>query len=355
MQNFWMTFLICYYLKMLVLGIETSCDETGVALYDGKNKKIIFECLFSQADKHSLYGGVVPELAARDHTNKFLPLLKKGLNDSNINLKDIDVIAYTKGPGLRGPLMVGAAFAKSLGFALDKPVIPVHHMEAHLLMAKFDAPELCYPFLTLLVSGGHTILAKVEQSGVYKILGQTIDDAVGEAFDKTAKLLGLKYPGGPEIEKMSVRGKNMKDKLPRPILNSNDYNFSFSGLKTAVLYKVNELKKEGELSNQLISNICLEFQNAAIDCLLHKTNKALIDFDLKQVVLSGGVAANKELRRRFSKDLHQGCSAIYPDFSHCTDNGTMIAFTGYEKINLPNEDNKISVNPKWSLEEVDNG
>ena len=228
---------------MLILGIETSCDETGIALYDGVENKIIFESLFSQADKHSLYGGVVPELAARDHTNKLLPLLKKGLDDSNMSLKNIDAIAYTKGPGLRGPLMVGSAFAKSLGFALDVPVIPVHHMEAHLLMAKYDAPQLKYPFLTLLVSGGHTILAKVESSGVYKILGQTIDDAVGEAFDKTAKLLGLRYPGGPEIEKNALKGKKMKDSFPRPILKSEDYNFSFSGLKTAVLYKVNSLKK----------------------------------------------------------------------------------------------------------------
>ena len=340
---------------MLILGIETSCDETGIALYDGVENKIIFESLFSQADKHSLYGGVVPELAARDHTNKLLPLLKKGLDDSNMSLKNIDAIAYTKGPGLRGPLMVGSAFAKSLGFALDVPVIPVHHMEAHLLMAKYDAPQLKYPFLTLLVSGGHTILAKVESSGVYKILGQTIDDAVGEAFDKTAKLLGLRYPGGPEIEKNALKGKKMKDSFPRPILKSEDYNFSFSGLKTSVLYKINSLKKERELSEELISNICLEFQNAVIDCLLYKTRKALKDFRLNQVVLSGGVAANKELRRRFSEELGEGCSTIYPDFSHCTDNGTMIAFAGYEKLNYFKEDNKIFVNPRWSLEEIANG
>ena len=340
---------------MLVLGIETSCDETGVALYDGTNNKIVFECLFSQADKHSLYGGVVPELAARDHVKKFLPLLKKGLSDSGCCLKEIDAIAYTKGPGLRGPLMVGASFAKSLGFALNKPVIPVHHMEAHLLMAKYDAPNLIYPFLTLLVSGGHTILAKVDKSGSYKILGQTIDDAVGEAFDKTAKMLGLKYPGGPEIEKRSLQGKSENYSFPRPIINSDDYNFSFSGLKTSVLYKINSLKKERELSEELISNICLEFQNAVIDCLLHKTKKALKDFRLNQVVLSGGVAANKELRRRFSEELGEGCSTIYPDFSHCTDNGTMIAFAGYEKLNHFKEDNRIFVNPRWSLEEIANG
>ena len=340
---------------MLVLGIETSCDETGIALYDGKQNKIIFECLYSQANKHSLYGGVVPELAARDHVNKFLPLLKKGFKDSGLSLKAIDAIAYTKGPGLRGPLMVGASFAKSLGFVLNKPVIDVHHMEAHLLMAKYDDPNLSYPFLTLLVSGGHTILAKVDKSGSYKILGQTIDDAVGEAFDKTAKMLGLKYPGGPEIEKRSIQGKCMDYNFPRPIINSDDYNFSFSGLKTAVLYKVNSLKKKEKLSEELISNVCYEFQNAAIDCLLHKTKKALKDFHLNQVVLSGGVAANKELRRRFSEELGIGYSSIYPDFSHCTDNGAMIAFTGFEKFNLSKEDNRIFVNPRWSLEEIANG
>ena len=228
-------------------------------------------------------------------------------------------------------------------------------MEAHLLMAKYDAPNLIYPFLTLLVSGGHTILAKVDKSGSYKILGQTIDDAVGEAFDKTAKMLGLKYPGGPEIEKRSLQGKSENYSFPRPIINSDDYNFSFSGLKTSVLYKINSLKKEKELSEELISNICLEFQNAVIDCLLYKTRKALKDFRLNQVVLSGGVAANKELRRRFSEELGEGCSTIYPDFSHCTDNGTMIAFAGYEKLNYFKEDNKIFVNPRWSLEEIANG
>ena len=337
---------------MLILGIETSCDETGIALYDGEENKIIFESLFSQADKHSLYGGVVPELAARDHTNKLLPLLKKGLDDSNMSLKNIDAIAYTKGPGLRGPLMVGSAFAKSLGFALDVPVIPVHHMEAHLLMAKYDAPQLKYPFLTLLVSGGHTILAKVESSGVYKILGQTIDDAVGEAFDKTAKLLGLRYPGGPEIEKNAAKGEKMKESFPRPILKSEDYNFSFSGLKTAVLYKVNLLKKKNEFTKQTISDVSLEFQEAAIDCLLYKTKKALIDFNLNQVVLSGGVAANKQLRKRFNEELGKKYTVIYPDFSHCTDNGAMIAFSGFEKFSSCDEENNISVNPRWSLEEI---
>ena len=335
---------------MLILGIETSCDETGIALYDGKNKKIIFEALYSQADHHSLYGGVVPELAARDHINKLLPLLKNEISLNNLELKAIDAIAYTKGPGLRGPLMVGTAFSKALAFSLDIPTFPIHHMEAHLVMAKFDAPELTYPFISLLVSGGHSLLAKVQSPGNYQIIGESMDDAVGEAFDKTAKLLGLKYPGGPEIERISKQGKLTQLVFPRPMLKSENLNFSFSGLKTAVLYEVRRQQESNSLDEQKVADIALAFQDAAIECLVVKSIKAMDQEDCSQLVLSGGVAANLSLRNSFQKKLTDNQSIFYPDMSHCTDNGVMIAFAGAEKLNFKNEDHKIEVNPRWSLE-----
>ena len=235
---------------MQILGIETSCDETGIALYDDNANQFIFESLFSQAAKHNLFGGVVPELAARDHINKLLPLIDEEVSSKHIDLKNLDAIAYTKGPGLRGPLMVGAAFAKALAFSLNIPTIPIHHMEAHLIMAKFESDSLQYPFMTLLVSGGHTLLAKVNSPDNYIIIGESIDDAVGEAFDKTAKLLGFKYPGGPEIEKNALKGSSSDIVFPRPMINSQDFNFSFSGLKTAVLYEIKRLKEDKSLDSQ---------------------------------------------------------------------------------------------------------
>ena len=246
---------------MQILGIETSCDETGIALFDSNKNEFIFESLFSQAAKHNLFGGVVPELAARDHVNKLLPLIDEELSDKSIDLKSIDAIAYTKGPGLRGPLMVGTAFSKALAFSLNIPTIPIHHMEAHLIMAKYDSHNLFYPFITLLVSGGHTLLAKVNSPSNYKIIGESIDDAVGEAFDKTAKLLGFNYPGGPEIEKNALKGNLSSIKFPRPMINSSDLNFSFSGLKTAGFYEVKRLREEKKLSRQKKCDISLSFQD----------------------------------------------------------------------------------------------
>jgi N6-L-threonylcarbamoyladenine synthase len=335
---------------MIILGIETSCDETGIALYDRKNKKIIFEALYSQADQHSLYGGVVPELAARDHVNRLLPLLKRKISSNKFKLKDIDAIAYTKGPGLRGPLMVGTAFSKALAFSLDIPTFPIHHMEAHLIMAKFDAPKLTYPFISLLVSGGHSLLAKVKSPGNYQIIGESIDDAVGEAFDKTAKLLGLKYPGGPEIERVSKQGNLTQLIFPRPMLKSKNLNFSFSGLKTAVLYEVRRQQEADSLDQQKIADIALAFQEAAIECLVEKSIKAMYQEECNQLVLSGGVAANLSLRNSFKNKLTESQSIFYPDMSHCTDNGVMIAFAGAEKLHFQNEGHKIEVNPRWSLE-----
>ena len=337
---------------MKILGIETSCDETGIALYDGKANQVIFEALYSQAEEHDLYGGVVPELAARDHINRLLPLLKNKMEESSLSMKEIEAIAFTNGPGLRGPLMVGAGFANSLSFALDIPVIPVHHMEAHLIMAKFDADDLTYPFISLLVSGGHTLIVKVSSSDKYKVIGQTKDDAVGEAFDKTAKLLKLGYPGGPEIEKRALLSEGKHHfSFPRPMIDSKDLNFSFSGLKTSVLYKVNDLSKKEDLTDDIVNDIAFEFQNAAIDCLVKKALKACKIERSQSLVLSGGVAANKYLRNQLEK--HKGAiNLYYPDQKHCTDNGLMIAFAGFQKIKDQSKDFSIEVEPRWSLENV---
>ena len=338
---------------MQILGIETSCDETGIALFDNKSNKFIFESLYSQAEKHNLFGGVVPELAARDHVNKLLPLIDEELKAKKINLEDIDVIAYTEGPGLRGPLMVGTAFSKALAFSLGIPTIPIHHMEAHLIMAKYESDNLLYPFMTLLVSGGHTLLAKVNSPNNYEIIGESIDDAVGEAFDKTAKLLGFNYPGGPEIEKNALKGNSSSIEFPRPMINSPDLNFSFSGLKTAVLYEVKRLKTEKKFNNQTKYDIALAFQDAAIDCLVKKSIKAMRREDCNQLVLSGGVAANKALREKFKGEINEK-NIYYPDLSRCTDNGAMIAFAASEKLNFEN-DYLIEVKPRWSLEDINNG
>ncbi len=337
---------------MKILGIETSCDETGIALYDGKANQVLFEALYSQAEKHDLYGGVVPELAARDHINRLLPLLKNKMKESNLSMNDIEAIAFTNGPGLRGPLMVGAGFANSLSYALDIPVIPVHHMEAHLIMAKYDADQLSYPFISLLVSGGHTLIVKVSSSNEYKVIGQTKDDAVGESFDKTAKLLKLGYPGGPEIERRALLSQGKHDfSFPRPMIDSNDLNFSFSGLKTSVLYKVRDLSEIDELSEDKVNDIAFEFQNAAIDCLVKKSLKACKIEGSQSLVLSGGVAANKYLREELEK--HKGAiNLFYPDQKHCTDNGLMIAFAGFQKITEQTKDFNIDVAPRWSLENV---
>ena len=338
---------------MQILGIETSCDETGIALFDSNKNEFIFESLFSQAAKHNLFGGVVPELAARDHVNKLLPLIDEELSDKNIDLKSIDAIAYTKGPGLRGPLMVGTAFSKALAFSLNIPTIPIHHMEAHLIMAKYDSHNLLYPFITLLVSGGHTLLAKVNSPSNYKIIGESIDDAVGEAFDKTAKLLGFNYPGGPEIEKNALKGNISSIKFPRPMINSSDLNFSFSGLKTAVFYEVKRLREEKKLSRQKKCDISLSFQDAAIECLVKKSIKAMRIENCNQLVLSGGVAANKALREKFKREVEEK-NIFYPNLSRCTDNGAMIAFAASEKLNFEN-DHSIKVKPRWSLEDINNG
>lgn len=313
-----------------VLGIETSCDETGIALYERK-QGLIAHSLYSQTALHNQYGGVVPELASRDHSVKILALLKKTLCEAKLTLAAIDGIAYCAGPGLAGALLVGAAFARSLGWSLAIPTLGVHHMEAHLLAAMLEAAPPPFPFIALLVSGGHTLLAQVTNLGNYQILGESLDDAAGEAFDKTAKLLKLSYPGGPAIAKLALSGKPKRYCFPRPMINKPDCNFSFSGLKTFV----NSTLKASDQTEQTKADIALEFQSAVVDTLVNKASRALKQTGLKRLVVAGGVAANAMLRKELgAMALAQNIAIHYPRPNFCTDNGAMIAYLGYLRLNL---------------------
>ncbi|HIA43764.1 MAG TPA: tRNA (adenosine(37)-N6)-threonylcarbamoyltransferase complex transferase subunit TsaD, partial [Gammaproteobacteria bacterium] len=285
---------------MRILGIETSCDETGVAIYDSNDNIILAEQLFSQASKHAQYGGVVPELASRDHIPKLLPLISMTLEEANLGPDKIDGIAYTSGPGLRGPLLTGAALARSLSLGWNKPCVGINHMEAHLLINLLEDPAPSFPFLTLLISGGHCLLVLASGVGKYELLGQTRDDAVGEAFDKVAKLLDLSYPGGPEVEKMAKAGDHLSYDLPRPMTKEDHLDFSFSGLKTAVYYLV---KSQRQKNQEFIQNICASFQNAVAETLISKCKRALSVHNLSQLVVGGGVAANLYLRDRLEVEL----------------------------------------------------
>lgn len=333
---------------MKILGIETSCDETGVAIYDSKKNIILSEKIYSQASKHSEYGGVVPELASRDHIPKLLPLINLGLNEADLCPSDLDGIAYTSGPGLRGPLLTGAALAHSLSLGWDKPCIGINHMEAHLLINLLEDPPPCFPFLTLLISGGHCLLIKACEVGNYQILGETRDDAVGEAFDKVAKLLDLKYPGGPEIEKMAKFGNPMEFDLPRPMIDQDHLDFSFSGLKTAVYYLV---KKQKEVDKKFVADISSSFQHAVSETLIKKCKRALIENNLDQLVIGGGVAANKYLRARFKKEL-KDVDLYFPPTERCTDNGAMVAVAGSYRFKESKAESSIKIRPKWNLSEV---
>ena len=273
---------------MKVLGIETSCDETGVAIYDTESTKIVSEQLYSQASKHAEYGGVVPELASRDHLKKLIPLIRLTVREAGLNLKEIDAVAYTSGPGLRGPLLIGASTAKSIALALNKPSVGIHHMEAHLLINLLEDPAPSFPFLTLLISGGHCLLINAKSLGDYEILGQTLDDAVGEAFDKVAKILDLGYPGGPKIEELAKTGDPTAFQFPRPMTNKNNFDFSFSGLKTAVYYEFKNLKQINESQK---ADLAASFQAAVSDTLLIKTREAMKQTGLKELVIGGGVAS----------------------------------------------------------------
>ena len=336
---------------MKVLGIETSCDETGVAIFDTKKNTIVSEQLYSQAAKHALYGGVVPELASRDHLKKLIPLIHLTIKESGYNLEEIDGIAYTAGPGLRGPLLIGASTAKAIAMSLDKPSVGIHHMEAHLLINLLENPAPSFPFLTLLISGGHCLLINSKSLGSYQIIGQTLDDAVGEAFDKVAKILELGYPGGPKIEALARQGNPFAFSFPRPMTNKSNLDFSFSGLKTAVYY---EYKKMNKITNSQKADIAASFQSAVADTLLLKTRKALIETGLNELVIGGGVASNKFIRERLISGLKE-TNIFFPPIERCTDNGAMIAYAGSFYLKETEQNMRLDIKPRWPLSELNHG
>mgnify|MGYP001821477866 CR=1 FL=1 len=331
---------------MRVLGLETSCDETGVALYDTE-KGLLAEALHSQVDLHAVYGGVVPEIASRDHLRRLLPLIRQVLDDAGVDRPD--AIAYTAGPGLVGALMVGAGMASGLGSAWGCPVVPVHHMEGHLVapMLEDEPPE--WPFLALLVSGGHTMLVWVEALGQYTVLGSTLDDAVGEAFDKTAKLLGLGYPGGPALAKLAESGDEKAFDLPRPMIHRDGFDFSFSGLKTAVMLKVREVEAAGTIDD-VRADIAASFQRAVVDTLVRRTLKAADDRNAERVIVAGGVGANRLLRSELAATFSG--SVYYPRLRFCTDNGAMIAVAGALRLNDADQPSTIHATARWSIDKL---
>ena len=336
---------------MKILGIETSCDETGVAIYDTYSRKIISEQLYSQASKHANYGGVVPELASRDHLKKLIPLINLTIKESGSDLNNIGGIAYTSGPGLRGPLLIGASVAKSIAMCLDKPSIGIHHMEAHLLINLLEDPAPSFPFLTLLISGGHCLLINAKSLGEYEIVGQTIDDAVGEAFDKVAKILGLGYPGGPKIEELSKEGDPDAFKFPRPMIDKKNCDFSFSGLKTAVFY---EYKKIQETSDAFKADLAASFQAAVAETLLHKVRMAMTKTNLNELVIGGGVASNTYIRDILIRGLDDK-KIYFPPISRCTDNGAMIAYAGSFYLKDVEKDLTLNIKPRWPLSDLNDG
>jgi N6-L-threonylcarbamoyladenine synthase len=352
---------------MIVLGIETSCDETGVAFYNTTpwenrapaHQGILGQALHSQIAMHRDYGGVVPELASRDHIRRVLPLLDEALHEAQLELKDIDAVAYTQGPGLAGALLVGSAFAKSLAQGLNLPSIGVHHLEGHLLSPLLGTSVPEFPFVALLVSGGHTQLMLVSGVGKYQLLGETLDDAAGEAFDKTAKLLGLDYPGGAAISKLAEKGQSGRFDLPKPMLHSGDLDFSFSGLKTAVLNQVKKFKALGTTDDIEIAtfqaDLARSFVDSLVAVLVSKSEKALKQTACKHLVLAGGVGANLQLRAALNVSAKKNRFEVhYPPVNLCTDNGVMIAFAGALRLLEDNNGSSTSgafdVKPRWDLE-----
>ena len=332
---------------MLVLGIETSCDETGIALYD-TGRGLLGHALHTQVAMHADYGGVVPELASRDHIRRVLPLTQRVMRDASATLQDLDAIAYTQGPGLAGALMVGASVGAALAYSLKIPAIGVHHLEGHLLSPLLSDPAPIFPFIALLVSGGHTQLMQVNDVGQYKLLGETVDDAAGEAFDKSAKLLGLGYPGGPALAKLAARGNAERFNLPRPMLNSGDLNFSFSGLKTAVL----TVTKRELLDDQGRADLAASTQAAIVDVLAEKSLLAMAQTGTKRLVVAGGVGANQRLRERLTREASaKNLEVFYPAFEFCTDNGAMIALAGALRLRAGALGSlTFGVKPRWDLE-----
>lgn len=342
---------------MKILGYESSCDETGVAVVCTE-KGLLAHALHSQISMHQAYGGVVPELASRDHIRRVLPLTEQVLVEANLTLDDIDAVAYTAGPGLNGALLVGASFACSLAWARGLPTIPVHHLEGHLLSPLLAEPVPEFPFVALLVSGGHTQIMQVNGVGQYTRLGETLDDAAGEAFDKSAKLLGLSYPGGPALSKLAEKGDSSRIVLPRPMLHSGDFDFSFSGLKTAVLTALRKMEKEQSVvSDQDRADLAAATQLAIVDVLAIKSLRALKKSGLKRLVVAGGVGANRLLRDHLNQEAQKmGATVYFPPLELCTDNGAMIAFAAAMRIKHGVQELEhaasFKVRPRWSLEAV---
>ena len=343
---------------MIIIGFESSCDETGVALVCTE-RGLLAHSLHSQIAMHQQYGGVVPELASRDHIRRVLPLTREVLGSAGMTLDQIDAVAYTAGPGLAGALLVGASFAQSFAWARSLPAIPIHHLEGHLLSPLLAAPRPDFPFVALLVSGGHTQIMRVDGVGRYELLGETLDDAAGEAFDKTAKLMGLGYPGGPALSNLAQQGDARAHDFPRPMLHSSNLDFSFSGLKTAVMTRVRAMEKaDGPLSAQQLADLAASTESAIVDVLGAKSIKAMKQTGLKRLVVAGGVGANRHLRTRLLQDmLRLGGQVFFPPLDLCTDNGAMIAFAAAMRVNaglvdLSDTSHAFTVRPRWELHDI---
>ena len=343
--------LVDVRLLMIVLGIETSCDETGVALYDSE-KGLLADVLYSQVKMHAEYGGVVPELASRDHVRKLLPLIKEVMQRADLTANQIDAIAYTAGPGLIGALMVGASTGRSLAMAWGFPAIGVHHMEGHLLAPRLEENPPEFPFVALLVSGGHTQLVKVTAIGEYHLLGESLDDAAGEAFDKAAKMLGLDYPGGPLVARLAEQGDRTRFRFPRPMTDRPGLDFSFSGLKTFTLNTIAKHTQDGVLDQQTQADIAAAFEEAVVETLAIKCRRALQETGLKQLIIAGGVSANRRLRERLDAVVTKEKASLFyarPEF--CTDNGAMIAYAGCQRLLAGQSSGLvIEAKPRWSME-----
>jgi len=336
------------------LGIETSCDETGVAIYDSE-AGLLADCLYSQIEIHAKYGGVIPELASRDHIRKTLPLIEEVIEKAGIDASEIEGVAYTAGPGLVGALLVGAAIGRTLGMAWDVPTIGVHHMEGHLLAPMLEPEPPEFPFVALLVSGGHTQLVKVGGIGQYELLGESLDDAAGEAFDKVGKMLGLPYPGGPHVAKLAQKGDPTRFDFPRPMINRPGLDFSFSGLKTYVRNTITSLRDEaGELAEQDAADIARAFEEAVVNTLSIKCRRALEETGYKKLIIAGGVSANLRLREVLEEAMAKVDGRLfYAQLKYCTDNGAMIAYAGCQRLLAGERDDlEIRAQPRWSLESL---
>lgn len=339
--------------SQLTLGIETSCDETGIALYD-EHKGLLADVLYSQVELHADYGGVVPELASRDHVRKTLPLIQQVLDKANCTKKDVTGVAYTAGPGLVGALLVGTSIGRSLAWAWGVPAVAVHHMEGHLLAPLLEDKPPAFPFVALLVSGGHTLLVEVNGIGRYKIIGETLDDAAGEAFDKTAKLLGLDYPGGPALAKLALQGDPKRFRFPRPMTNRPGLDFSFSGLKTFAITTLRDNSEPGSDLPQTRADIARAFEDAVADTMAIKCKRALQQTGLKRLVMAGGVSANQSLRTKLSTlSQQEGFDIFYPRPAFCTDNGAMIAFAGSLRLAAGQSQNThFGAKPRWPIDQL---